>query len=540
MDPPGAARARAFHDALLAAARARNGARGVSDASSTGWVGAKFAAPLLAATTAASSSFDRAHATLIASFVEAHGAACLPGGDARALAARCLETSRSSKTTDAGFEPATDAAATVLAALSRAAPETWDETLDALAAPGEDAAERRRALAAILEKLEDTFDERGVDERSADRVVASRWRRPALDAALVDAVSASAADPTNDDANDATATLVIAASRASSSGGGALLSPDAAAIVTRKLAAAAAAAMTATDVRARVSPGWALRASESLAWPPPSDPAARDPWLELVVAAFGAHLSALAVREVTPTARDEGAASDSDISDSDISDSDSNSASASDISDSDISDSESFVEDAPSSSRPGRDSVAGDASWVRIERAMAASPAPASASALEGHLRDALARETARRLEPSANGSFASASASIRIADAWAGATVAALVASGAAVDAAARMACRAALETAPKSPKSSTSRLPSVSVSFVSSAAACAGSWTPALAASEDAGAVAAAVLASDVTSAAASLEAHLARGSTAASAVTLRANFCGGDDARGDRARS
>ena len=178
VDPPGAARARAFRAALVAAARARNGARGVSDASSTGWVGAKFAAPLLAATTAASSSFDRAHATLIASFVEAHGAACLPGGDARALAARCLETSRSSKTTDAGFEPATDAAATVLAALSRAAPETWDETLDALAAPGEDAAERRRALAAILEKLEDTFDERGVDERSADRVVASRWRAP--------------------------------------------------------------------------------------------------------------------------------------------------------------------------------------------------------------------------------------------------------------------------------------------------------------------------------------------------------------------------
>ena len=105
VDPPGAARARAFTTRSRGGAREKRSERRFRRGRRVGWV--RNSRRLCWRRRRASSSFDRAHATLIASFVEAHGAACLPGGDARALAARCLETSRSSKTTDAGFEPAT-------------------------------------------------------------------------------------------------------------------------------------------------------------------------------------------------------------------------------------------------------------------------------------------------------------------------------------------------------------------------------------------------------------------------------------------------
>ena len=268
IDAAGAARCRAFHAELLAAAERK---RPGGDAT---WVNDRYATPIArvayerasrANANAASARLSAAAASTLAALVTAHGVTCLgDGASASEIATRCLAASDDDDDGGGGGgggDRDFRARAALLAAAARAAaaedPASWDAVLDALSS-AENVRGARVLAAATLRALAEVDD-------------AERWRRPALDALVARATSRGG--------DDATVTELVVAARGFTS----------AAAATTLMRDATAALRS----RSSEEGGWAARAAEHWAWPPPADADAEAPWIEMTTATFASHLFAV-------------------------------------------------------------------------------------------------------------------------------------------------------------------------------------------------------------------------------------------------------
>ena len=341
IDAAGAARCRAFHAELLAAAERK---RPGGDAT---WVNDRYATPIArvayerasrANANAASARLSAAAASTLAALVTAHGVTCLgDGASASEIATRCLAASDDDDD-DGGGGGGGDrdfrARAALLAAAAHAAaaedPASWDAVLDALSS-AENVRGARVLAAATLNALAEVDD-------------AERWRRPALDALVARATSRGG--------DDATVTELVVAARGFTS---------AAAATTLMRDATAALRLRSSE-----KGGWAARAAEHWAWPPPADADAEAPWIEMTTATFASHLFAVEAAAVAEAA-DEGdfadASSSSEEEDDDEEEDDADDAYASD-------------DDArralANARRRSSERGVVETSWTRIERAAAA------------------------------------------------------------------------------------------------------------------------------------------------------------------------
>ena len=585
VDAAGARRVAAFHAALCAAAETRDASdekkRGLAENGSDAkvperrdtakrWVERAFARPVAVATAAAvASEPTEAGAALLASLVERHGASCLTPADASsddarreaasssspassgAVSARavdslldaCFERNRHANGEEAG-RPDTNTAlssqstsekararARTLAALVFSAPGTWD---DALRRASESA--RRgdaSGLATVAAALEILGEKSKAADASASASSSRSWRRPALDAIVVDAATAK-------DARErlgAEAAALVSAAAATAS-----VTPEAAAVIARNLASAVAGAAVASDAARD-----AVDAAEAWAWPPPPPDAgadAADAYARLVAALFGARLD-----EESLASEDEDEGDDEDEGEGSYERSGSESAGSESSGSEDESEKsaaslsgsepESLLDDARATTRPA------SATWARVERAAArgghASVAQvedevASAPDAEAAARAAFVAETARRLsrleELSRDGDERRTKRSVAAARRLAGAAASALAAFGAGADDAAASAASAALVDVSKAFLTTKAQPSEPSACYLSPLSVCRvaflggleslfGSWEPFLAAAAAADARAGAA---PGAAAARLLAAHSARFGTAAARAAAR----------------
>ena len=494
VDAAGARRVTAFHAALCAAAasrdandEAKNGS--VTDASRSDtakrWVERAFARPVAVATArAVATEPTEAGAALLASLVERHGASCLTPPDvgsgvddkdaSRAAAPRfdslldaCFGNA-ANETDEARRLTKARARARTLAAVVLSAPETWD---DALRRASESArrgdASGLATVAAALEILGETRE-----DASSSR----SWRRPALDAIVVDAATARDA---RERLGAEAAALVVAAAATDS------VAPEAAAAIARSLSGAVSGAAVASDAARD-----AAEAAEAWAWPPPSPDAgaeAEDAWVALVAALFGARLD----EETETPPRGEGSGTRESEVEDEGSDDDESEGSDAETSCSDEEGSASVSDDASlSGSEPDASDDAlrapASATWARVERSAARGGQPgvsAQASDAEAAARAAFVAETARRLtrlQDAGDGDERRMKSSVAAARRLAGAAASALAAFGADADDAAASAASAALVGV----QTTRSERVVCRVAFLGALASLFGSWSPFLAA--------------------------------------------------------
>jgi hypothetical protein len=521
VDAPGARRVAAFHRALCSAAETRD----ASDAKKKGnddsetalrWVERAFARPVAVATATAVASGGptEAGAALLASLVEKHGASCLTSGDVAEGDDASASASASASLVDANLDGLLDACfaessatgtvssgdarrgrstkearAETLATVVLAAPGAWDEALrraSESAARGD--ASGLATVAAALEIL-------------GKKSSSSSWRRPALDAIVVDA--ATAKDARDRLGPEASALVAAAAATAS-------VTPAAAAAIARNLASAVAGAAAAGETDAARD---ASEAAEAWAWPPPSsdDGDATDAWLGLVTALFGARLDGETRRRGDGGGGDErrragtpddlraddgegeGSGSDDDAGSETASEteSDDSFSSGSNASEEEEESDDASLSDGEGSDGGRRSLAPASATWARVER-LAARGARDDFENAEAAARDAFVAETSRRLEileTETESSRASERERVDAARRLAPAAASALAAFGADADDAATAAAGAALAFSQKTQSGKSDKSFSFGVcraAFLDALASLFGSWAPFLAAAD------------------------------------------------------
>lgn len=519
VDAPGARRVAAFHRALCSAAETRD----ASDAKKKGnddsetalrWVERAFARPVAVATATAVASGGptEAGAALLASLVEKHGASCLTPGDVAegddASASASLVDANLDGLLDACFaESSVSATGTVSsgdARRGRSTKEARAETLATvvLAAPGAwDEALRRASESAARGDASGLATVAAALEILGKKPSSSSWRRPALDAIVVDA--ATAKDARDRLGPEASALVAAAAATAS-------VTPAAAAAIARNLASAVAGAAAAGETDAARD---ASEAAEAWAWPPPSsdDGDATDAWLGLVTALFGARLDGETRRRGDGGGGDErrragtqhdlraddgegeGSGSDDDAGSETASetDSDDSFSSGSNASEEEEESDDASLSDGEGSDGGRRSLAPASATWARVER-LAARGARDDFENAEAAARDAFVAETSRRLEileTETESSRASERERVDAARRLAPAAASALAAFGADADDAATAAAGAALAFSQKTQSGKSDKSFSFGVcraAFLDALASLFGSWAPFLAAAD------------------------------------------------------